>query len=192
MDTVWPWNAKRSVKLADVKGPTEVDFVATIEATGDRQMASPISGVRAALFRIEIVERFGEGETGELPDRYVTVGSIVLGDMLSLRPKGQDASITLAIRRAQFSFAMPLSGGAPLTRVPSELMGIVKRASGRGSLCVREYPLSHGDEVRLRAFVEPVHSVVATGYRSGVTTGFVARDDLGPVLVEELGTEIPF
>ncbi|AKU99327.1 hypothetical protein AKJ09_05991 [Labilithrix luteola] len=189
---MWPRDAKKKVKLAEVKGPTEVDFVSTIEARGDAQVASPVSGVRAALFRIEIVERFAEDEMGDSPDRYVTVGGIVIGDMLSLRPKGQDASITVAVRRAFFSFAVPLSGGVPLTRVPPELMAIVRRASGRGSLCVREYPLSHGDEVRLRAFVDPVHSVVASGYRSGVHKGFVARDDLGPVLVEELHTPIPF
>lgn len=182
---MWPWDAKKTTKLADVRGPTEVDLVATIEATNERQVVSPVSGVRAALFRIEIVERFADGEMGELPDRYVTVGSIVLGDILTLRPKGQEAAICVAIRRAMFSFAVPLNGGVPLSRVPAELVGIVRRASGRGSLCVREYPLSHGDEVRLRALVEPVQSVVASGYRSGTVTGFVARDDLAPVLIDE-------
>jgi len=74
----------------------------------------------------------------------------------------------------------------PIASVPAELVPFLRRASGRGVVCYRELTLGTGDSIRLKAVVEPSTSVVASGYRSGTRRTYVARDDLAPVVLEEL------
>ena len=65
-------------------------------------------------------------------------------------------------------------------------MPLLRKATGRGVVCYRELTLGTGDSVRLKAVVEPTTSVVASGYRSGTRRTYVARDDLAPVVLEEV------
>ena len=65
-------------------------------------------------------------------------------------------------------------------------MPLLRRASGRGVVCYRELTLGTGEDVLLKAMVEPSRSVVASGYRSATRTTYVARDDLAPVVLEEV------
>ena len=53
-------------------------------------------------------------------------------------------------------------------------------------VCYRELTLGTGDAVRLKALVEPTSSVASDGYRSGTRTTYLARDDLAPVVLEEV------
>ena len=65
-------------------------------------------------------------------------------------------------------------------------MPLLRRATGRGVVCYRELSLGTGDAVRLKAVVEPTSSVASDGHRSGTRTTYVARDDLAPVVLEEV------
>ena len=149
---------------------------------------SPFTGLRAGIVRVELVERMPESSdshTELVGSDYELLGSVVLGDVATLRDDDGD-EITIMVRRASIRPASPGRGGTPITRMPPELVPLLPRATGRGVLCYRELPLSSGDRVRLRAVVEPTRSVVADGYRSGTRVTYLARDDLGPVVLEEV------
>lgn len=127
-----------------------------------------------------------QGAGGEdVSDRYDLLGTIVLGDVATLRDEDGD-EITIVARRARIEPALPRRGGTPITRMPAEIVPLLQRATGRGVICYRELTLSTGDKLRLRAVVEPTQSIVADGYRSGTRVTYVARDDLEPVVLEEV------
>jgi hypothetical protein len=146
--------------------------------------------MRAGLLLIELVERAPlsneQGAGGEdVSDRYDLLGTVVLGDVATLRDEDGD-EITIVARRARIEPALPRRGGTPVARVPAEVVPLLQRATGRGVICYRELALSTGDKLRLRAVVEPTQSVVADGYSEGTRVTYVARDDLEPVVLEEV------
>ncbi|MDB4933992.1 MAG: hypothetical protein JWP87_964 [Labilithrix sp.] len=149
---------------------------------------SPFTGMRSAIILVELLERLpvSNEQGGDVViDHYALLGTVVLGDVATLRDEDGD-EITIVARRAYIAPALPRSGGTPVGRMPADVVPLLARASGRGVVCYRELTLGTGDAVRLRAVVEPAHSVVASGYRSGTRVTYVARDDLAPVVLEEV------
>ncbi len=167
--------------------PVHVSVLTTIVSPS--LVVSPFTGMRAGILLVELLERIpvaNEGDSGVTSDVYAILGTVVLGDLATLRDEDGD-EITVVARRAQIKPALPRRGGTPITHMPPEVAPLLQRSSGRGGvLCYRELTLSTGDKLRLRAVVEPTQSIVADGYRSGTRLGYVARDDLGPVVLEEI------
>jgi hypothetical protein len=177
----------RNEKAAEAE-PVHVAVLTTI--VSPPTVVSPFTGMRAGFIFVELVERIGltndQGAGGEsVSDAYDVLGTVVLGDVVTLRDAGGD-EITIVARRARIEPALPRRGGTPITRMPPEIVPLLQRATGRGVLCYRELTMSTGDKLRLRAVVEPTHSIVADGYRSGTRVTYRARDDLAPVVLEEV------
>lgn len=170
---------------ASAAAPAVVSVLTTI--VSPPSVVSPFTGMRAGLLLIELLERMAAShrDSEDVSDRYDLIGTTVLGDVVTLRDRDGD-EITIVARRARISPALPRTGGTPIIEMPPELVPLLARASGQGMLCYRELTLSTGDELRLRAVVEPTLSVVADGYRSGTRRTYVARDDLAPVVLEEV------
>jgi hypothetical protein len=157
-----------------------VEMLATIVSSN--LTASPISNLRGAAIRVDLVERVTSGGQvvghGAAPEAHVPVGSLVLGDLLVLRDRFGD-ELTLVVRRAQLA-PLGQEAATPLAVVPAELVGVARAASGSGVLCYREHFFCEGDLVRFKAFVEPQRRAVS----HGDALVYVARDDLGPVILE--------
>lgn len=171
-------------------GPREVSVLTTIVSADS--VVSPMSGLRAALVDIEILERIrrspgaARGSIEETDtDTFELLGTFVCGDVLTLRDEDDD-EITIVARRARIDPQLSFRKGTPLTRVPPELAPLLSRATGRGVICYRELLLREGDKLRLKAVIEPSQSVVSNGYRSATRSSFVARDDLALVVLEEV------
>jgi hypothetical protein len=195
---MWPfgrkkvWNRLAAAGTAEARGepphPVLVETLTTIVSPAN--VVSPVSGMRACIVVIELVERvplrqeYGAGDEIER-DVYESLGFVVLGDVATLRdPDGDE--ITVVTRRARITPSQHARGGTPVSRVPAELVPFLSRATGRGVVCYRELTLGMGEKVLLKAVVEPTASVVPSGYRSGTRTTYVARDDLAPVVLEEV------
>lgn len=197
---MWPFGKKKANRLAAAAAPgggaaAPVEVSVEVVVASPNALTSSITGMQAALFVVEIVERAGlhvptaMGATEEVADHYTHVASAVFGDTLVLRD-ADGSEVTVVARRARVGFAVPQQGGTPLARVPPELVPLVQRASGRGVLCFRESMVRQGDRYRLTATIEAVPSVVASGYRSDAGLRFVARDDISVVGLEEI-FEVP-
>src|SRR5262249_21689476 len=143
--------------------PTPVELVAVV--AGDDSVTSPLSGARAAVVVVDIVERATPIERG--------VERVVLGDTLTLRAEGGELAIVA--RRARFVFIGHDTGGAPLDRAPAEIAFALKRATGSGPLAWREHLIRAHMRVRVRCTVE----------RAGPGR-FVARADLARIVVSEI------
>jgi hypothetical protein len=153
-------------------------------------VVSPFTGMRAGILQVELVERVPDSNdpharNGSVGDRYDSLGALVLGDVATLRDEAGD-EIKIMVRRATIQPVSSRDGGTPIVRIPAEIVPLLGRATGRGVLCYRELALSDGDKVRLRAVIEPTRRVVADGDRSGTRVTYLARDDLAPVVLEEL------
>lgn len=199
MESMWPFGREKvwdRLAAASAHGgaqgggppePVHVSVLTTIVSPS--LVVSPFTGMRAGILLVELLERIpvaNEGDSGVTSDVYAILGTVVLGDLATLRDEDGD-EITVVARRAQIKPALPRRGGTPITHMPPEVAPLLQRSSGRGGvLCYRELTLSTGDKLRLRAVVEPTQSIVADGYRSGTRLGYVARDDLGPVVLEEI------
>ena len=189
---MWPFGRKkvwnRLAAAGEPRTPVHVSVLTTIVSPSS--VVSPFTGMRAGLLLVELVERIplsnDQGAGGEdVSDRYDLLGTVVLGDVATLRDEDGD-EITIVARRARIEPALPRRGGTPIMRMPAEVVPLLQRATGRGVICYRELTLSTGDKLRLRAVVEPTQSIVADGYRSGTRVTYVARDDLEPVVLEEV------
>lgn len=188
-----PWRKKLSSLSADdrLEAPTLLRLAGTVASPN--AVVSPLSSTPAAVVRLELVERvpnvreggFGIAGADEMVDRFTFLGAATLGDILVVRADG-GAEITLMVRAARIIFAGGLAPAAPLTTAPPELAPFLRNAAGFGVLCGREQLLREGDRVYLEATLESAAAVVPSGYRSGAGARFVARDDLGPVVVEEV------
>lgn len=190
---MWPFGSKKvasrlaAASQAESGGPVRVSTMATI--VSGSAVTSPFTGMPAVIVVIEVVERvpLHDDSAGNQPvtDIFVPLGFVVLGDLVTLRD-GEGDEITIVSWRARIRPATPLTGGTPLTNAPPEVVPLLKKASGRGVICHREHTLSVGDTVRLDAVVEPTMSVASSGYRSGTRKTYVAREDLAPVVLEEV------
>ena len=126
-------------------------------------VTSPLSGRKAAFFRIEVVERSAQGET--------SLGHLVVGDLVTFGD-GKGKPIRLVVRRAAIAFVSdPLETTS--AAVPVELVGLVRRASGLGIVVYREHAAMQGTGFSLEAQCEDSGAVL------------VARSDEGPVRLEE-------
>jgi hypothetical protein len=190
------WFAKEKVRSrldarTHLDGPTEVSLLATV--LSPNAITSPISGVTAALFQLELVERLPPADSHafahsrEVADVYAFLGSTVVGELLVLETD-DGAQITIAARRARLAFATGYDRATPLTNPPPELIPHLRNASGRGVICFREQTIRAGDRFRLEAFVESVPTVGAEGYRSTAAVSFVVRTDAAALLAEVLET----
>ena len=112
---------------------------------------------------------------------------MVLGDLVTLRDDDGD-EISIVVRRARLQLGSPRPPPIALTHIPAELTPLLAKAKGRGALHYREVLLSTSDRLLLSAVVEPTTSVVAVGYRSGTRQAYLARDDLAPVILDEVGS----
>ena len=190
---MWPFEGKKvASSLGAIAGePGSVDVLTSVVSTN--VVTSPVSGMQSALLQIELLERI---ETQQRPleafggdaeglDYFASLGVALFGDVLVLRDAAGD-EISIIASRARFEPTTPFNGGVPIARVPAELVPFLRRASGRGVVCYRELALLQGDKVRLTAVVEPSQSVIAAGYRSGTQLRYLARDDLGPVVLTEV------
>jgi hypothetical protein len=184
---MWPFGRKNvAARLGEVtRGePGAVDVLTTVVSAN--VVTSPVSGMCSALLQIELLERVPtqEGDGDAAIDRFESLGIALFGDLLVLQDGAGD-EISVVAGRARLDVANR-HGGTTLTRVPAELVPFLRRATGRGAICYREFPLLEGDKVRLKAIVEPSQAVVTTGYRSGSKLRYLARDDLALVVLEEI------
>lgn len=192
---VWDRLAAASTHGGDEPGEAQLVHVSVLTTiVSPSTVVSPFTGMRAGFVLVELVERIpttndpsdgGEAGGEAVSDAYDVVGRFVLGDVVTLRDADGD-EITIVSRRARIEPALPRRWATPITRMPPELVPLLQGATGRGVLCYRELAVSAGDKLRLRAVVEPTSSIVADGYRSGTRLTYRARDDLAPVVLEEV------
>lgn len=199
---MWPFEgneiASRLAAASKSEGPggTQVSVVTTI--TSPNLAVSPFTGIRAALIYLEVLERvahmnegasaatFLYGSDGGDRDDYHLLGSIVIGDLVTLRDEDGD-EITVVARRTRIVPALRRTTGTPIEQAPAEIVPLMSRGSGRGTLCYHELMLSEGDKLKVTAWVEPSRTVVSAGYRSGSRVTYVAREDRDElVLLEEI------
>lgn len=134
-----PAHADRK-RSAILEGVPLVDVIAEVGRFGGAgEVTSPVTGERALVVHLEVVE----GDT--------SLGAIVLGDAIELRADGGARYVVLA-RRATFAF-VTTGRSAPLAVAPPEIVPLLVRSRG-GALFVVERVLREGARVRLRAQVE--------------------------------------
>lgn len=164
--------------------PVSVSALTTIVSPA--MVVSPLTGMRACIVVIELVERIPLTNDGEgLDDLHESLGFVVLGDVATLRDEDGD-EITIVVPRARVAPTLHARGVSPVSRVPAEIVPLLRKATGRGVVCFREVTFGTGEAVRLRAIVERATSIVADGTRAATRTTYVARDDLAPVVLEEV------
>ena len=180
--------ASAPAPAGEAQEPVRVAVLTTLVSPS--LLVSPLTGARAAILVIEIVERIALSAPGQdarsasRGERGESLGFIVLGDVVTFRDEDGD-EIALVVRRARVEPALAQHGGTPLSRAPAEVVPLLRRASGRGVVCYRELALVTGAVLRINAIVEPARSL--SGSRSGARVTYVARDDLAPVVLEEIG-----
>ena len=196
---MWPFGEKVASRLAGVRSgegrssaPAKVSVVTTIVSGGP--VTSPVTGVRSAIIFLEVLERVavtsGVGVEVDLgpgreSDRYETLGEVLLGDVATLRDEDGD-EIAIVAGRARISPQLPRGGGTLLAQLPAELIPFARKATGRGALCYRELAFREGDKVRLRAVVEASASAAPMGSGSDAKRSYIVRDDLAPIVLEEM------
>ncbi len=182
------WFKKDAVSLGGHRGGNEVSLRARIASAN--VLTSPFNGFEAAVVHLTVGTRltFSGGQSQNETVTFREVGSVVLAADLELTAKEDGALVRVLAAGLFVEPVAKLETAMPLERPPPpELAALVARASaGDGVVCVRETTLRRGDEVRLRAHVDEERGVVASGYRSDVGVVWVARADLGPVVLEEL------
>jgi hypothetical protein len=188
---MWPFEDEKTWSRLAGGGSADPFHVSVItRLVSPSSVVSPFTGMRAGILHVELLERMPDSNdpharNAAVTPRYDSLGALVLGDVVTLRDEAGDA-IDILVRRASIQPASSRGGGTPVGRMPAELVPLLRRATGRGVLCYRELTLSAGDTLRLRAVVEPSRRIVAEGSRSGVRVTYVARDDLAPVVLEEV------
>ncbi|MDB4942875.1 MAG: hypothetical protein JWP97_2409 [Labilithrix sp.] len=187
-----PSGTTRASSLGAVREGESASVALTLRVASADAVVSPLTGLRSALLRIEILERFSRGhgaDRGE-GDIHEVIGAVHHGDLLVLADE-DGRELTLLARACELVPWMAEAGGQPLTTAPPEIVPLLRRATGRGLLCFRELSLRGGDLVRVTAVVEATRAVTASGYRDAAGLRYVARDDLAPVVLEELpGTSL--
>lgn len=103
-----------------------------VRVISDDLVTSPISGVRGAFVRLELLE---DGAPR---------GAIVLGDVLHLAGEGEE--LRIVVRRVRI--VSPPAPDVPLARFIPELAALLHGTRG-GALSVREHVVRCGDELRV-------------------------------------------
>ena len=151
-------------------GVRRIDAIATV--ISPNRVVSPISGRAAAFVHVEVVERLGDLEIDE------HLGAVIFGDIVRVELPDH-ARIDVVVRRAELRFALGREPAVPLVDAVAELVPMLQRARRGGVLCHREHLVLEGSRLRLRAVVE-------TGAYSPEAGALVLRDDLAPVVLEDL------
>lgn len=184
---VWPLAPKR-LRLEEIVGPTPIDVVTTV--VSPNEVTSPLSGLEAAFVQVEVLERVPPSYSRDADrpnnDAYVLLGSVIFGDLVKLELEGGVAGVELLSRRAELRVVSERAAVMPMERAIPELVALLSRAKRGGVLCQREHLILSGERLRLRAVVERVSRVVASGDRSDVVQQLVVRDDLAPVVLDEV------
>jgi hypothetical protein len=166
-----PFGIRVASRLKEAVEPTKVSVLTTLVSGGS--VASPITGIRAAIVVVDVLEHV-------LSHGYEVLGTVVLGDLVTLRDDHGD-EITVVVGKTRIVRVASGLEGVPLEKPPAELVPLLSKATGRGVICYRELTLGEGAKVRLKAVVEPRQ----VGY-SGTKSAFGVRDDLAPVVLEEV------
>src|SRR4051794_25712561 len=112
---MWPFGRKDvATRLSEIEERTEVEVVAKV--VSPNAVASPISGARAAMLHIEVLEL--RGALSRRP-KTESLGAVVLGDFVTLRD-AEGIALSIIARRARFRFAGPDAALVPLDEVPEE------------------------------------------------------------------------
>lgn len=188
---MWPFEKQApAVDLAAITAPALVNVEVRVVSPND--VTSPVTGMRAAAFVVELVSRRFEGSETFASKHAVfeAVASLVVGDRVELAaaaPTPDAPEIVAMLRRMQLTFRTECTGGHPLTTAPPELVPLLGKVPFGGTACFREHAVVQGDRMRLCAVVErSMITVPSASYRSGTRSVLVVRDDLGPAALEEL------
>ena len=184
---MWPFVAKPPLRLEDIVGPTPIAVVTRV--VSGNEIASPVSGLRAAFLQLEALERVkpsGDRESGSAHGRFYSLGTVILGDLVRLELEGLDVTVELEPRRVELRLVHETTEAPPIDHAIPEIVPLLASAKRGGVLCQREHLVLRGDRLRLCAIVERSASVVSSGYRSGVGSRLVVRADLAPVVLHEV------
>ncbi len=189
---MWPFGRRDVARsLAEVEAgdpPTEVEVLVVV--VSPNRVVSPVTGVKAALLHIEVVEDVTEEEARyrairPKPGACASLGEALFGDLVTCRDE-QGVELSFVARRARFRFSDAPRVSAPMAAIPPELVPLLGNPRG-GTLTYREHAVREGDSLRIQAFVEPTRNAMTLGYRSAPRLAFVARDDLAPVFLASPG-----
>jgi hypothetical protein len=180
-------------KAPRVIGPlTEAPRQVFVEArvASPNSQKSPLTGTTGAVIMVTVVEREiiqtqnNRGTGGPETERFLTVGSTLLGESLDI----VDAEgIVVRVPVTNGVAIRPLfnTGGNTLSTVPDFLKPLVARTSGQRVVCFREVAFREGDVVQFRGMVALETTPSVEGYRSGVGHRAVVRPELGRAEIAE-------
>ncbi len=168
----------KAVAPHEIDRPTAIDVVVTVAS--QNAVASPISGLRAEFVHLQVLERLRESDM-----TLRSLGSFVFGDLVSFVIEA-GVLVDVVVRRVRFGYVATASEVQPLTTMLAEVVPLLANVKTALPIVTCERLVLEGETFRCRATVERVSSVPADGYRSGVTTRLVVRDDLAEVRLDPL------
>jgi hypothetical protein len=184
---MWPF-AARPLRLEDLVEPSRIDVVTKVVSSND--VTSPLSGLKAAFVQLEALELVHRSQNDGGPSGQgdlFSLGTMIVGDLVTLEIDGIEVAVEVPVRRAELRLVSDGRAGViPIHRAVPELVPLLAHAKHGGVLCQREHRVLSGDRLRLRAVVERASRVVASRYRSGVVERLLVRDDLAPILLDEV------
>lgn len=173
--------------VAGLERPTLVRLEG--EIASDNALASPVSGITAALVRwVVVAERTIDSRQGR-PVHYEAVASGYFGERFEIVVENVLLEVAVS-DRLRLRVPMDFEGA---TAIPSTLPDSVKAITAkvpvvRGALRYAESYLRRGDRVRLEAHVGPLGHA-AGAYRGAGGARLTAMAELGPVTVTDLSVE---
>ena len=185
---MWPFGrrgvARSLAELEPDDPPTEVEVL--VQVVSPNRVESPVTGVRAAILHVEVLEELSEEEAQYRAIRWkrgarASLGEVLFGDLVTCRD-AEARELSFVARRARFRFSDAPRESSPLAAVPPELVPLLGNPRG-GALTYREHVVREGDQLRVQTLVESTRNAVTLGYRSVPRLAFVARDDLAPVFL---------
>jgi hypothetical protein len=185
---MWPFGRRdvaRSLSALEPGAPpTEVELL--LQIVSPNRVASPVTGAKAAVLHMEVLEELTEQEARSRevrpkPGARTSLGEALFGDLVTCRDE-DGLELSFVARRARFRFSEAPRGSHPIKAIPPELSALMGNPHG-GALAYREHVVREGEWLRLQAFVEPTRNAVTLGYRSAPRFAFIARDDLAPVFL---------
>ena len=105
-------------------------------------VTSPISGARGAFVWLELLEE------------DASLGSMILGDLVTFEEIATRRRFDVVVRRARFTPVL-FGDTSALRAIPPELAPLLRAARGRGAIGVSEEVVRQGTELRIR-LEEPI------------------------------------
>ncbi|MRG96327.1 hypothetical protein [Polyangium spumosum] len=174
----------RQKTLASLRGPEEMTITGRVASAS--KATSPVTGMRAALFRISVGEKYTDRERDhEGNEREVVVfeeiTSLLVGDSLLIET--EEGLVTVPAEDLEVRIpgidgasAMPIDG-----RLPDDLKeAVAAHRFKRGLAAYQEIALTKDDAVRLTAVLAPKEGRPAEG---DGRARWIARPDLGPMIL---------